>query len=252
MPAPDGPLFPHLADPGPALLRLAALQTRYDFEAHRLAPEIETVRDAIYVLEMVEAGLDAAGVKLPDPASVLDIGAKNWHYVRALHALLVGQGGIRRSLALTGIEIDPFVVYRDGHSRFDWARLYSKPLARSTFVAGDAFDHLGAYDLVLVLFPIMGVDEHLDWGLPLSRFRPRDLLAHSMTLVKPGGTLLVTCYEYEIDAVREAWSDLGVVPDAAFPFDSDFADYDTGRFVSVIISGDRDPGTGVTNAGSSL
>jgi len=233
-PAPAGPLFPYLADPARAEAQVADWEAAYGFEARRLAPETETVRDALYLLGMVAAALDDAGVELPDPLDVLDIGAKNWHYVRALWALLAGYGGARRELALKGIEIDPFVVYRDGHSRYDWAKLYARSCPGTHYLVGDALAHEGQYDLVLVLFPIMLPDEHLDWGLPLDRYRPHDLLAHAWKLTRSGGTLLVTCYDYERQALEATWRYLGLAPVLARPHASELADYDMGRFVTVL------------------
>ncbi len=231
--APPGPLFPHLPDPAPALAQVAVWEARYGFEARRLAEELQTVRDALFMLSMVEGALDEGEVALPDPATVLDIGAKNWHYVRALWALLVGHGGGRRQVALTGIEIDPYVVYRDGHSRHDWARLYAAPCPGARYVAGDALAHRGSYDLVLLLFPIMLASEHLDWGLPLERHRPAELLAHAYAQLKPGGALIVTTYDYEVAAFEETARSLGMEPIVSRPHAADVAAYEIGRQVYV-------------------
>ncbi|MBM3266586.1 MAG: hypothetical protein FJZ01_02970 [Candidatus Sericytochromatia bacterium] len=232
-PAPEGPFFGHLADPTPAEALLAAWEERYRFAARHLAEDPETVRDALFILSLVEGALDEAGAVLPDPAAVLDIGAKNWHYVRALWALLAGHGGRRRDVALTGIEIDPFVVYRDGHSRYDWARRYASTCPGARYVPGDALAHREAYDLVLLLFPIMLEEEHLDWGLPLEHFRPADLLAHAYDRVRAGGALVVATYDYECDALRATWEGLGLVPTVWRPHASPVAAYDIGRHVAV-------------------
>jgi hypothetical protein len=213
--------------------RIRDWEARYGFEAPRLAESGETVRDALFILEMVESALTEAGVTLPEAVSALDIGAKNWHYVRALWALLSSYGSVRRDLTLTGIEIDPYVVYRDGHSRADWAKLYAKPCPGATYLAGDALDHRGAYDLVLLLFPIMLTDEHLDWGLPLDRYRPRDLLAHAWSLTGPGGTLVVSTYDYEKEALQATWESLGLVPAIWRAQPTQVAEYDIDRHVAV-------------------
>ncbi|MBM3275379.1 MAG: hypothetical protein FJZ00_09510 [Candidatus Sericytochromatia bacterium] len=221
------------ADLGAVSERIRDWEARYGFEAARLAESGETVRETLFILEMVESALAEAGVTLPDPLSALDVGAKNWHYVRALWALLTCYGGTRRTLALTGIEIDPFVVYRDGHSRADWARLYARPCPGAEFLEGDALDHRGSYDLVLLLFPIMLAGEHLDWGLPLDRYRPRDLLAHAWGLTAPGGTLFVATYDYEKDALQATWESLGFAPAIWRVHATQIADHDVDRHVAV-------------------
>ncbi len=255
--APDEPLFPYLVDPADALATVRAWEIRYGIDARGLAPHTETVRHALYILGMLEAALDDSGVRLPHRLEVLDIGAKNWHYVRALWALLerhcapsdrvpglIGEEGrpefgfagrpdVGRQVKLTGIEIDPFVVYRDGHSRHDWARHYARHLPSATYLAGDALEHQGAYDLVLLLFPLMLEAEHLDWGLPIGKYRPTALLKRARELTRPGGTLIVTCYDYEQQDLLATCRALGLEPDVARPHRSDVADYDIGRFVTV-------------------
>lgn len=239
--APPEPLFPHLADPARALRQVRDWEERYGIDPRRLAPEIETVRDALYMLGMLEGALDDAGVRLPaETIDALDIGAKNWHYVRAVWELLErhgldGPGGDRRQVRLTGIEIDPFVVYRDGHSRHDWARLYAKPLPGATYLAGDALEHRGSYDLVLLLFPILRESEHLDWGLPLDRYRPADLIRHAYDLTRPGGALILSCYDYERPDLLAILERLGMQPRVARPHESELANYEIGRFVTVFI-----------------
>ena len=233
-PAPLEGLFDFSADPASLWARVAAWEAAYGFEARHLAPEVETVREALNVLDLVESAFDAAGIRLSDDLEALDVGARNWFYVRALWALLHGHGGRSRTLTLTGLEVDPFVVYSDGHSRYDWARLYTAPLPRAHFVAGDFFAHAATYDLVIVLFPFLNREEHLEMGLPLSLYRPVDFLAHAIRAVRPGGTLVVTCFDYEREALEIAWKALGQSPIAAFRHTPAFISTSTDNYVTVL------------------
>lgn len=233
-PAPIADLFAFAPSPARLADRLAALEAAYHFQAANLAPEIETVQEALGVLDLVETALDAARIGLPDPIDVLDVGSRNWFYVRALDALLRFYGGSRRSVELTGLEVDPFVVYRDGHSRFDWAQLYAATVPQARFVARDFFAHEGTHDLVLMLFPFLNRTEHLDMGLPLSLYRPRDLLAHALDSVRPGGTLIVTCFDYERASLEAIWRSLDCEPVVAMPHVPVFVPAQADNFVTVL------------------
>lgn len=233
-PAPIDGLFSLASDPRPLEKTLARWQAAYGFEASRLAPERETVREALNVLDLLETALERGDVRLGEAIDVLDVGARNWFYVRAMWALLRGYGGRPREVELTGLEVDPFVVYADGHSRYDWARLYARPLGKARFVAADFFEHDGRHDLVVVLFPFLNREEHLEMGLPLSLYRPRDFLAHCVGAVRPGGSLVVCCFDYEREALERAWEELGQQPVAAFSHTPVFAQTETRNFVTVL------------------
>ncbi len=233
-PAPIAELFDFAPAPARLSDRLAGLEAAYHFRAENLAPELETVREALGVLDLVETALAAARIELPDPLDALDVGARNWFYVRALDALLRFYGGSERNVELTGLEVDPFVVYRDGHSRFDWAQLYAASLPQARYLARDFFSHAGVHDLVLILFPFLNRAEHLDMGLPLSLYRPRDLLAHALAAVRPGGTLVVTCFDYERAALEAIWRALQCEPVIAMPHIPVFVPAQADHFVTVL------------------
>ncbi|MBU6427921.1 MAG: hypothetical protein KGR26_02820 [Cyanobacteria bacterium REEB65] len=233
-PAPLDGLLDFAPDPSALFARLADWERQYGFAASRLATDLDSVRAALCVLDLLETALLAAGVSLPDSLSALDVGAKNWHYVRALWALLRGFGGRPREVRLTGIEVDPFAVYDDWHSRYDWATLYAKPLAGARFIVGDFLAHQQRYDLVVVLFPFLNREEHLEMGLPLQLYQPLRLLAHACKATRPGGHLVVSCFDYEQPALDASWRELGQVPILAQPHAPVFAPADHGTYVTVL------------------
>lgn len=184
-------LFPE----GSEIARSAArLRSRYALD---WPDEHANQRENLHVVGMLEAALEPLAASLPESLDVLDIGAKDWHYVRGVHRFLsrVGTKTPRR-VRMIGIEADPFHRYRDGFTRHDYARHYAEGLA-AEYRAGDAREERGAYDLVLLLHPFWRERDLLDWGLPSAYFAIEALLEHARGRLKPGGVLLVTAYRSE-------------------------------------------------------
>ena len=166
-------------------------------------------RENLHVVGMLEAALKPLAAQLPDTLEVLDIGAKDWHYVPGAYRFLSRVGTKRpRAVTITGIELDPYHRYHDGYTRHDYALTYAQGLP-ATYLAGDVLVHQGAYDLVLLLHPFWREQEVLDWGLPGTCFDIDGLLQHAHALLKPGGLLMVTAYRSEETWAKAAIARLG-------------------------------------------
>lgn len=130
----------------------------------------------------------------------LDVGCGDFRYATAMAAWLARQGlrsgAAPRRAVLRGIELDGHGVYRDGHARADHARAHAE-LASSNGaevrfeVADFARRVWPEQDVVTLFFPFLTAHACLQWGAPLSRLRPRRLLARAVASVRPGGWLLV-------------------------------------------------------------
>ena len=142
-----------------------------------------------------------------------DFGCGDFHYAAALQQWLARHqaaldsaetdlapgppvAGDLRRVVLRGIELDGYGIYRDGHSRADYARARAKfaSVAGSLvqFEVADASQiRLPAQDVVTLFFPFLTSYACLRWGAPLSRLRPRRLLLRAVQSLRPGGWLVV-------------------------------------------------------------
>lgn len=162
-------------------------------------------RENLHVVSLLEAALAEHASELPAELTVLDVGAKDWHYLAGLRRFLQRVGfPAGRSLSVTGVELDPYFRYDDGYTRYDYAQHYMHGCPECRYVSGDVRAHAGAYDLALVLFPFWREREVLEWGLPSEYFDLDGLLTHVRGLVKPGGLLLVTAFCSEAPWAEQA------------------------------------------------
>ncbi|MEZ4574178.1 MAG: hypothetical protein R2857_04515 [Vampirovibrionales bacterium] len=120
------------------------------------------------------AALDALGIdKLPLPPANL---AGCWKWASRTGRLSTRWPIWQKtndSFAITGVELDRWRRYQDGHSRWDYATTFAHrvPEARAP-IAGDILDHTGMYDTVVCVLPFVFAEPHLSWADPLKHFNP--------------------------------------------------------------------------------
>ncbi len=143
----------------------------------------------------------AAGARVPagDDGVVraVDVGSGDFHYAFALQRWLARAGAATpRPVELLGVEVDGHGVYRDGRARVDHAiahaALAAGPGASVRYEVADfARRRRPAVDVVTAFFPFLSAYACLQWGLPVSRLRPRRLVERAVATVRPGGWLVV-------------------------------------------------------------
>ncbi len=184
--------------------RATELCARYGLAALRARSTRADYRDNLALLDVLERA--TAGLGLPQRPRVCDVGCKNWNYVFALARCFAPE-------LLVGYEIDPYPVYRDLHSRADWAQAYIAQV-QGPEVRYEPRDFLraqaGEFDVVTLLFPFVTRHALLHWGLPLRCFRPQQLLARARAVLRPGG-LLLSLHQTRAEAAiaARALADLG-------------------------------------------
>lgn len=117
----------------------------------------------------------------PEPGThLIDVGSKNFYYAPALHAFFQPQ-------SLTGIEVEGYRLYQDGHSRFDYAMAYIRGLTNTQYRVMDFCDFNEVVDGITCFYPFLEPKALVRWRLPLKFFRP-ELLAQTMARVlRPKG-----------------------------------------------------------------
>lgn len=192
------------------------LCARYDLAAYRSRARADLWRDALWRLGALES---LVGDLLPPPGETMhaiDVGCQSWSYVEPLAHFLAAWGK-GRALALDGYEIDAHALLPDLRSRADWAQAWCADVTRAKvrYVPRDflACETEGV-DVVTLFFPFVTRYALLRWGLPLSCFKPKALLAHALARLGAGG-LLVSCHQTG-DEARRARALLATEPEAEF------------------------------------
>lgn len=162
-----------------------------------LAPEVRARNYAR--LEQLERL--SRGMRIPSSAGGLtraaDLGAGDFYYAGALACWLSTArtvGGPR--VDLRAFELDGHGIYRDGHARCDHGRAHAAAASCEHvdvgYTVADATRIcLKDLDVVSLFFPFLTTYACIEWGAPLSRSRPKKMLAAAVRALRPGGWLVV-------------------------------------------------------------
>lgn len=120
--------------------------------------------------------------------SVLDIGSKNWSYVRSQYLFFKSHS---KNLVLNGIELDAYRLCSNFYNRYEIAQFYKKDLPGVNYFIGDFMEHSQKYDYIIWILPFITKYPLIKWGLPLKYFKPEEMLLHAYDLLKPDGEILI-------------------------------------------------------------
>jgi len=137
---------------------------------------------------------------------VLDIGSKNWEYVRGEYKFFKQYC---EELSLDGVEIDAYRLYSNFYSRYEYAKFYIKDLAGANYYPDDLLNIQGEYDYIIWFLPFVTKYPLKRWGLPESLFMPEKLLEHAMELLKKE-MLIVNQGEAEAEIQKNMLDAFGV------------------------------------------
>ena len=191
----------------------------------------------LFYLEMLERALSEAAPEIPQTIHAADIGPSDWFYVQALYAALKWWNSpTGRAVQLTGYEADAYRVCSNLFSRYDQAHGYMHGLEEVHYIPRRFIRQPGKFDLIAMLFPFVFLRDHLDWGLPLRRFNPVELLRDAWASLKSGGVLVIVNQgEEEHLAQRDMLLAENIQPAAAFQHPSQLYKYKIIRYVLVAI-----------------
>ncbi len=176
--------------------RITTLQEKYRIDFASRFNETNT-RDNYTLLDLLDQ-FSAHWVPTPNQV-VVDVGSKNFVYAEVLEAFL-------HPKQLTGVEIDAYQLYQDGHTRASYAQFYLRDLPHFRYLTGDYLQQKLPCDGITMLYPFVTAEPLLRWQLPLACLQPAQLFAQVFANTATGGWMLMTNHwseEWDI-ATREA------------------------------------------------
>jgi SAM-dependent methyltransferase len=158
--------------------RMAALQDRYQARFESSLAEASSLNNYEY-LDLLDRAWSSAGLR-HSGGVVCDVGCASFWYAAALCAFF-------RPEALIGVEVEGHRLFKDGHSRFDYARGYVSRLPNAEFVIADYSGYSRAADVITAWFPFLTPNAILAWRLPLSLLGPEPLFRQIRHNLRPDG-----------------------------------------------------------------
>lgn len=156
-------------------------------------------------------------------AKILDIGSKNWFYVRGEHDFFKKYCD---DFLLDGIEIDFNRLYSNFYSRGEVAKFYIKDFDNVRYFEKDFLEHNEKYDYIIWLLPFVFEYPHLKWGLPSKHFCPEKMLLHAFkSLTEDGKMLIVNQGEIEYQEQIRLCEKFGIEFKPIGKVESEFFDY---------------------------
>lgn len=165
---------------------------------------------------------------------ILDIGSKNWFYA-AGEWHFFKYCNREKEIYLDGIEIDAFRVYSDFHTRYDYAQFYIKNLENTRYITKDFLLHKDGYDYITWFFPFVTEYPLLEWGLPLSVYKPVEMLRHGYNSLNIGGKLLIVNQDEKEYAIQEdLLKKAGFAYERKGEFISSFLEFEHKRLITIV------------------
>lgn len=210
--------------------RLRELRRRY-------APKLDHLSTAnmlenLNLLHTLDRAAGLATWTPPATVRALDVGTQNFYAAAALHAFWSRFAPVE---LLTGVELDAYQVYVDGHSRADHAAFHSRHVPDTRFLARDVRDFDEPVDAITWLLPFLHPEPHLAWGLPAGRHDPVATFRHVWGLLAPGGLLVIANRgEVERDAQHALLREIGLECRGSAPIADPLITGRETRFVTVV------------------
>jgi hypothetical protein len=163
--------------------RIAALTSRYQFQFELLMSAATALNNYEY-LDILDRGWAAAGIPRPSGGVLCDLGCASFWYAAALNAFF-------RPRELVGVEVEGHRLFKNGHTRIDYAKGYLSQLTNARFVVADYVTFECPADIITAWFPFLSPAAILAWRLPLSLLAPERLFVQIYHNLKPGGLLVL-------------------------------------------------------------
>jgi len=135
-------------------------------------------------LDILDRTWAHSGLPRPEGGRVCDVGSASFWYAAALHAFF-------RPRELVGVEVEGHRLFKDGHSRIDYAAGYVGQIPGARFLVADYVNCELPADVITAWFPFVTPAALLAWRLPLSMLTPDRLCARIYRNLRPKGLLIL-------------------------------------------------------------
>jgi SAM-dependent methyltransferase len=169
--------------------RITTLRDRYQVQ-FELKMNSETSRNNYEYLDILDRAWAGSGLSRPCDAVVCDVGCASFWYAATLQAFF-------RPRELVGVEVEGHRLYRDGHTRIDYASGYVADIPAARFVVADYTACELPADVITLWFPFVTPAAILAWRLPLSLLTPARLFARIYHNLRPDGVLVMVNHGHQ-------------------------------------------------------
>jgi SAM-dependent methyltransferase len=173
--------------------RIAALRDRYQVQFERRMSTETSLRNYEY-LDLLDRGWHESRLERPQGGELCDVGCASFWYAAALHAFF-------RPGRMVGVDVEGHRLFRDGHTRTDYAAGYLSHLPNARFMVCDYTAYSEPADIITCWFPFLTPAAILAWRLPLSLLAPQPMFRRIQHNLRPDGLFFMVnhgLHEWEL------------------------------------------------------
>jgi hypothetical protein len=189
--------------------RITALQSRYRVHFEERMNAATSANNYEY-LDILDRAWADCGLPHPEGGVLCDVGSASFWYAAALNAFF-------RPRELVGVEVEGHRLFKDGHSRIDYAAGYVGQIPGARFLVADYVECDLPADVITAWFPFMTPAALLAWRLPLSMLAPERLFVRIYRNLRPKGLLVLVNHGAAEAAIARGLCDAaGLKPVSSF------------------------------------
>lgn len=163
--------------------RIAALRSRYQVQ-YELRMNSATAMNNYEYLDILDRAWAKSGLARPAGGVVCDIGCASFWYATTLQAFFSPR-------QLVGVEVEGYRLFKNGHTRIDYALGYLSAASHARFVVADYRRCELPADIITAWFPFVSPAAILAWRLPLSLLAPGQLFKRVYHNLRRGGLFVM-------------------------------------------------------------
>ena len=161
------------------------LYEKYDLEKVKTSTTRRNYLENLYIIDVLDKYFRINYLK---NLKAIDIGSSNWFYAKGQYHFFKEKSS---EITLRGIELDTNRLNTRFYSRKEIANFHTKNLKNVAYISGSLLEHKEKYDFVVWILPFVLEYPFARWGLPMSYFKPVEMLNHAYSLLEKGGQMFI-------------------------------------------------------------